>query len=49
MKFLDIGPGNAFSDMSPKAQGSKAQTSGRKQTKKLMHSKGNKQQSEMAT
>ena len=49
MPFHDIGLGNNFTDMTPKAQATKTKTVGLHQTKKLLHSKGYNPQSEKAT
>ena len=50
-KLLDIGPGNAFLDLTPKAKASKIKNKqvGLHQTEKLLHSKGNHQQNKKAT
>ena len=47
-KALDLGSGNDFMAMTPKAQVTKAKV-GLHQTKKLLHSKGNNQESEKPT
>ena len=48
---LDIDLGNDFLDMTPEAQATKAKNRqvGLQQTEKLLHSKGNNQQSEKTT